>query len=83
MVEEIWDTDLGLTKEEKNNIKENLEYQSYQILLYYGVEYEYDVESAYHGSQFDKVMEFLLESSEITNADGVKVDQYTHIDYNK
>ena len=81
MVEEAWDTDLALTKEEKENIELNLEYQAYQIQMYYGVNYEYDLESAFHGSQFDKVMEFLLTSTEAKNDKGVEVDVFTNINY--
>lgn len=81
MVEEAWETDLALTKEEKKNIELNLEYQAYQIQMYYGVNYEYDLDSAFHGSQFDKVMEFLLTSTESKNDKGVEVDVFTNITY--
>ena len=79
MVEAAWDTELSLTKAEKKLIKENLEYQVYQMQMLYGVTYDYNVEDAYNGAQFDKVMEFLLTSTETTNEDGVKVDTYTYI----
>ena len=81
MVEEAWETDLALTKEEKKNIELNLEYQAYQIQMYYGVNYEYDLDSAFHGSQFDKVMEFLLTSTEAKNDKNVEVDVFTNITY--
>ena len=81
MVEGAWDTELSLTKEEKKNIELNLEYQAYQIQMYYGVNYEYDIDAAFNGSQFDKVMEFLLTSTEAKNDNGVEVDAYTYINY--
>ena len=81
MVESAWDTELALTKEEKKNIELNLEYQAYQIQMYYGVNYEYDLDSAFHGSQFDKVMEFLLTTTETKNDKNVEVDVFTNISY--
>ena len=81
MVESAWGTELSLTKEEKENIEINLAYQAYQIQMYYGVNYEYDIESAYNGSQFDKVMEFLLTTTETKNDKNVDVDAFTNIGY--
>jgi hypothetical protein len=86
MVEEAagWNTDdLRLTKEEKSNVKDNLEYQAYYYQMYYGYAVDYDLDEAYNGAQYDKVMGYLLSVTEITTADGVKVDSYVNIGYNK
>ena len=83
MVEKAWGTELYLTKEEKHNIKDNLEYQAAYYEMYYGYTPEYDLNEAYNGSQYDKVMGYLLTVVEITNEKGVKVDSYTNIKFNK
>lgn len=86
MVEKGWNTELLLTKEEKKNVEDNLENQALQMqmlyLQYYGVNYkpEYDVEDGYHAAQLDKVINFLLATTE-GESNGVKVDVYTNICY--
>ena len=63
-VEEMWaDSKVMLTKEEKKNIKTNLENTA---LLYqqYGLSYPYNLESTYHAQQFDKALNYLLEETD-------------------
>ena len=81
MVEEAWDTELSLTKQEKKDFADYLEYYAYQMSLY-GQTFTYNLEDAYNGAQFDKTMEFLLTSEETTDAEsGIEYDKYTHITY--
>ena len=77
---------ISITKEEKKNIKKNIEaqevaYKSYQSLYeMYGMSYSDVVPSysdAYNSSQFDKAINYLLERSE--NVDNKIV--YKHIAY--
>ena len=79
MVEDAWGTDLLLTKQDKKDIKEGLEQSAYIYQQYYGVAPTF--EDACYATQLDRVITFLLETTEITNADGVKVDSYTNISY--
>ena len=85
-VEAKWDTELSITKEEKKNIKKNIEaqeaaWQSYASLYeMYGMAYSSVVPSysdAYHSSQFDKVINYLIEKEATEGNDIV----YKHIVY--
>ena len=81
MVEEAWDEELSLTKQEKKDFADYLEYYAYQMSLY-GQTFTYNLEDAYNGAQFDKTMEFLLTSEEATDAEsGIEYDKYTYITY--
>ena len=82
MVENAWDTELSLTKEEKHNVEDNLAYQAYYYEMY-GYVFEYDIDEAYNGAQFDKVMGYLLATEEVENDKGVKVDSYANVQFNK
>ena len=82
MVENAWDTELSLTKEEKHNVEDNLAYQAYYYEMY-GYVFEYDIDEAYNGAQFDKVMGYLLAAKEVENDKGVKVDSYANVQFNK
>ena len=75
-VENKWSTELSLTKDEKKEIKKNLENTA---LLYqqYGLSFSYNVEDSYHAEQFDKAMNYLLEEKE-TEGNAV---EYEHIKY--
>ena len=81
MVEEAWDTELSLTKQEKKDFADYLEYYAYQMSLY-GQSFTYNLEDAYNGAQFDKTMEFILTSEETTDeTNNIKVDTYKYIKY--
>ena len=76
-IEAQWDgADVMLTKEEKKNIKANLENTA---LLYqqYGLSYTYNLESTYHAQQFDKALNYLLEQAEASEDSNTVV--YKHI----
>ena len=76
-IEAQWDgADVMLTKEEKKNIKTNLENTA---LLYqqYGLSYTYNLESTYHAQQFDKALNYLLEQAEASEDSNTVV--YKHI----
>lgn len=75
-VEEKWDADVLLTKQEKKDIKKNLENTA---LLYsqYGITFNYNVRDYYHSEQFDKALNYLLEEK---HTDTPKVE-YEHIKY--
>ena len=81
MVETAWGEELSLTKQEKKDFADYLEYYAYQMSLY-GQSFTYNLEDAYNGAQFDKTMEFLLTSEEATDAEsGIKYDSYKNIKY--
>ncbi len=81
MVEEAWDTELTLTKKEKKDFEDYLEYYAYQMSLY-GQTFTYNLEDAFNGAQFDKTMEFILMSEETTDeTNNIKIDAYKHIKY--
>ena len=73
-VEEIYaDADVTLTKAEKKEIKKNIEYTANLYEQYYGISYEYNLDDSYHAAQFDKVMNFLLETKDATDENDNKV----------
>ncbi len=78
-VETKWDTDVTLTKDEKKDIKKNLENTA---LLYqqYGLSFTYNVDDSYHAEQFDKTMNYLLEVDESMEDDVLGV-VYKHVNY--
>ena len=79
-VEEKWEgADVTLTKDEKKEIKKNLENTA---LLYqqYGLSFTYNVDDSYHAGQFDKAMNYLLEVDE--SMEDVVLDViYKHVSY--
>jgi hypothetical protein len=80
-VEEIYaDADVTLTKDEKKQIKKNLEATANLYEQYYGIKYEYNIDDSYHAAQFDKVMNFLLETKDAAdeNDNGV---YYKNVEY--
>jgi len=82
-VEAKWnDADIMLTKDEKKEIKKNLENTALLYQQYYGISYNYNVDDSYHAAQFDKVMNFLLETKDAETDGDLKV-YYKNIDYNK
>ena len=69
-VEERWDNaNVTLTKEEKKELKKNLENTALLYQQYYGINYTYNVDDSYHASQFDKAMNFLLEQADEVEGD--------------
>ena len=80
-VEEIYaDADVTLTKDEKKEIKKNLEATANLYEQYYGIKYEYNIDDSYRAAQFDKVMNFLLETKDAAdeNDNGV---YYKNVEY--
>ena len=78
-VESKWDAEVTLTKDEKKDIKKNLENTA---LLYqqYGLSFTYNVDDSYHAEQFDKTMNYLLEADE-SMEDVVLGVVYKHVNY--
>ncbi len=77
-VADQWDADVTLTKAEKKELKQNLEYTA---ILYqqYGLSFSYNIDDSYHAEQFDKAMNYLLSASD-DNEDTAYVE-YSYIKY--
>ena len=83
MVSGKWgDADLILTKDEKKEMKKNLESTA---ILYqqYGLSFTYNVDDSYHAGQFDKVMNFLLETrdADVNNGEDKNIVYFKNINY--
>ena len=78
-VEAKWGADVKLTKEEKKEIKKNLENTALLYQQYYGIDYNYNVDDSYHAEQFDKAMNYLLELAEEKENDNTVY--YKNIEY--
>ncbi len=77
LVDAVGEDEVALTKEEKKNIKENME--TYALLYQqYGIAFSYNLDDYIHAQQFDKVFDHLLE--EDTSAEG-NVVEYKNIKY--